>query len=99
MQPGFRTPRSHADPAAAAPHLSDRGARSHLVVDPGVGLLEPVVQADTRLPAETPENHSVVAGPTAHSHGSVKVIATENLDTGDLLNDVNKLVDRHKLAA
>src|SRR5213593_4593402 len=73
-----------------------RAAR-HLLLDPPIGLLEPVLERDRRLPAEPLADQRVVAVPAAHALRRREVVLTLELDAGDRLDDVDEAVDRHEL--
>src|SRR6185295_10540862 len=65
--------------------------------NPGVGLGHAVTQTDRRFPAQVFLDLGVVAVAAVHALGSAQVVGPLQLDAGDVLGDVDQLVDRHEL--
>src|SRR5262249_6000947 len=74
-------------------------ARSHLVVDPLVGLLHAGLETDGGPPAQQLLDQRIVAVAPAHALGRIELVAALEPDTGDLLDDVDQPVDAHQLVA
>src|SRR5579871_2061410 len=74
-------------------------AADQLVVHPLVRLLEAILKRDRRLPPQDLLDAGVVTIPTAHALRSTEIVDTLQLDAGDVLNDVDELVDTDEPAA
>src|SRR3954452_23145509 len=73
-----------------------RGCRE-LVVDPRVRPLHALRERGARLPVEPLLDARVVGVPTADALRRIEVVAAVQPNPGDLLDDVDQLVDRHEL--
>src|SRR5690242_2037952 len=71
----------------------------HLVVDPGVRLLQPVAQARARRPTQEALDPRVIAVAPVDPLGGVEVVAPLQLDSGDVLDEVDEPVDADQLVA
>ena len=88
---------AHQPAATAEPTVRYARDAGQLVVDPGVRLLEPGGERRARLPAESLADERVVGVAAAHALGRIEVVAPLEPHAGDLLDDVDELVDRHEL--
>jgi hypothetical protein len=70
-----------------------------LVVDPAIGLLQAFLQADVRFPTDLAGEPSVVAVTSPHALRRRQVVTATKGDPSDLLDNVDKLVDRDELRA
>src|SRR5262245_52243020 len=75
-----------------------RAPRLDLVVNPAIRLLHPVAKPGVGLPAEDLLDEGVVGVATIDALGSRQVVLALELDLGDLLDDVDQLVDADQLA-
>lgn len=73
-------------------------AGNHLAVNPTVGFLDPHLELRVRFPSKNRLDQRVVRVPAVAPLGRVQLLGSLELDAGDLLDDVNQLVDRHQLA-
>src|SRR5437764_6820240 len=90
---------SSPSPRAQMPQsLCDALERRDLVINPSVGLLEPVVEAGAGLPVQPLADHRVITVASPHALRGEDVVAANQADSGDLLDDVDELVDRDHLA-
>ena len=67
--------------------------------DPIVCLFKSDPEWDIRLPVKGLLNHGVVAIPAIHSLRGREIVVPFDLDAGDVLNDLNELIDRDQFAA
>src|SRR5258706_1102206 len=75
------------------------GAGGHFAKDPVVGFLHPGAQWRRGGPAEPRRYEGVVAVAATHALGRAQVVFPLEPDAGDVLDDIDELVDRHQLAA
>src|SRR5205823_4939879 len=75
------------------------GRHRHLLVNPAVGLLHAVPQADGRRPAELLINKCIVAAAAANAFGRVHLVAPLDPDPSDVLHHVDQLINRDQLVA
>src|SRR5690606_24848417 len=104
--PGGTAPTGIADPTGIAEGARSGDGRElglallalhlgpELGLDPVVRPLDPLFEADLRLPAEHLAELRVVRVPAAHAHRPVDVDALD-LDPGGVGGDLSELVDRH----
>src|SRR4051812_1420041 len=71
----------------------------HLVIDPGIGLGEPISEGDGWLPAVDLADQGVVGVAAPDALRSIELVVALTADAGDLLDDVDELVDRDQLGA
>src|SRR5438270_4850100 len=90
----FNAP-SRRYPPPASPR---RPAAHHLIVNPPVRLLQPIGQARAWLPVQQLLNQRVIRVAPIHSLGRREVVAALELQAGDLLDDVDELIDRDQFA-
>src|SRR5437867_4410985 len=69
-----------------------------LVVNPGVGLPQPLGQRDARLPSKELADPCVVGIPTVDSLRRAEIVLPLELQARNLLHDVHELVDGDELA-
>ena len=74
-------------------------AGDHLVVDPSVGLLHAVAEPGRGFPTEHFLDERVVGVAAVHALRGLQVVGALELDAGDVLDDVDELVDGDELAA
>src|SRR5512132_1236725 len=72
------------------------GGHHHLVVNPAVGFFETVAQANRRRPSELLLDQGVVAAAAADAFRRVELVTPLYAYSGDVLDDVYQLVDRHE---
>ena len=72
---------------------------SHLVVNPAISFFHAVAQPGVWRPAEQLLDFSVVAVAAINAFGRLQIIASFELDAGNLLNDVNQTVYGHEFVA
>ena len=76
-----------------------RFAIGHLVVDPGVGFFHAGAQSSVRFPPKIFLDEGIVAVSAIDAFGRLQIIASFELDAGNLLNDVNQTVYGHEFVA
>ncbi|MCK7531980.1 MAG: hypothetical protein MZV63_13635 [Marinilabiliales bacterium] len=91
-RPGRRGPAAEDDLLSGLPQVV-------LLLDPGVGLGQPLAERRRRLPAQDAPDHRVVGVAAADAQRLRQVVAALDLDAGDLLDHRQELVDRDQLAA
>jgi len=73
-------------------------ARQVLLFDPGIGLGQPVVEGRGGLPAEHVQDHRIVAVAPGHAARGVELVLALQLHSGELLGQIDELVDRDQFA-
>src|SRR5262249_8225332 len=79
-----------------------RGVSAHLrdvlIIDPSVGLLYAHAERCVRFPTEVSLNQGVIAVTAVYALWRTQIVLTLQLNTRDLLDDVDELVHGHSLA-
>src|SRR5262249_36633593 len=66
---------------------------------PGIGFLEPALQADRRRPVKLAPDFGVIRIAPAHALRRIELVAALELEAGDILHHSHHLVDGDKLVA
>src|SRR5207249_9147133 len=76
-----------------------RCGASHLVVDPGIGLLHTIAKSRIRLPAKQLPDQRIVTVAPVDTPGRTQVVTASQLDARDRFDDIDELVDGYLFTA
>src|SRR5678809_1035077 len=79
--------------------LGARLAIRHLVENPPIGELHSITQPGVGLPTEYLLDQRIVRVSAIHTLRSSEVVSASNRKPGDILHDVNQVIDRDELTA
>ena len=73
------------------------GKGEHFFLNPLVRFFKAISEPDRWLPAQVLENSGIVTVAPVHALRRIHLVAAFQLYTGDILNNVDKLINRHEL--